>query len=256
MDRRTFLGAAVSAAAATSLAIVGCSSSDATAENEGTASSTKGTNAAVDAGSAVSVQTPDLPPAESDPENEFGLDKNVNIQTVDQYLDIPGVVKSDLRLVQDPARYEAIGGNSELSMTIDGFRVVPMPYIGTLAPLPVSGGYEGDRLFDIEWGEGLEVLAVSPRYTQSMQMLEELFPKDAPIFLMCGGGGYAGMMRAMLVHLGWDPKKVYALGGMWDYAGERAVQLISYADPEAPEYYFWRTDVVYFDFSLLYPIEA
>ena len=34
--------------------------------------------------------------------------------------------------------------------------------------------------------------------------IEELFPKDKKIFLMCGGGGYANMMKEVHIHMGYD----------------------------------------------------
>ena len=59
------------------------------------------------------------------------------------------------------------------------------------------------------------------------------------------------MMKALLVYLGWDDSKLYNAGGIWDYEGHRPAQLVSYADPEVPEYYLWRADITYFDFHLL-----
>mgnify|MGYP003306326125 CR=1 FL=1 len=46
-------------------------------------------------------------------------------------------------------------------------------------------------------------------YKESLEILEYYFPKDKNIFLMCGGGGYAGMTKTMLVTLGWDETKIY-----------------------------------------------
>lgn len=194
-----------------------------------------------------------LPAADPDPESQFFVDSNVNVDTIDGYLDLEGVVYRDMRLFDDPARYEAIGGNSKLAMMIRGFKVVPYPWIGTLDELPVEGKYDGPRLFDVEWGENLAVRSAKANYTQSMQVLEELFPKDKAIILMCGGGGYAGMMRQLLIHLGWDAEKLYNIGGEWAYGGDNLVQLISYADPDRPEYYLWRADIADIDFGLLYP---
>ena len=57
-----------------------------------------------------------------------------------------------------------------------------------------------------------------------MQILEYLFPKDKNIFLICGGGGYAGMTKTMLVKLGWDENKIYNIGGYWYYEGKNKVE--------------------------------
>lgn len=248
MGRREFLNAAATAATCAAMGgLTGCAAASNDVARPGESN---------DAIQAKAISAADLPPAQPDPESQFGVDMNVNVDTIDSYLGMDDVSYRDMRLLQDPARYEVIGGNSELSMTLPGFRVVPYPYLGTLSELPVQGSYEGDRLFDVEWtgDDGLTVASVEPRYTQSAQILEELFPKDASIFLMCGGGGYAAMAKALLVYLGWDAKRLYVLGGMWDYAGENVVQLASYANPDAPEYYFWRTDVARIDFSLLHRI--
>ena len=190
-----------------------------------------------------------LPAASPDPESPFGVDANVNVATIDDYLGLEGVAYRDMRLFDDPADYESIGGNSKLSSSIDGFRVTPFPWVGTLAELPVQGAYSGERLFDIVWN-GMEVVSATPRFTQSMQIIEELFPKDAPILLMCGGGGYAGMMRNLLIFLGWEANLLYNIGGEWEYTGKHPVIYIGRAGKEA-EYYLWRADIVDMDFSLL-----
>ena len=52
-----------------------------------------------------------------------------------------------------------------------------------------------------------------------MDIINRLFPKDKVIFLMCGGGGYAGMTKDFLVTMGWDETKIYNVGGYWYYKG-------------------------------------
>ena len=42
---------------------------------------------------------------------------------------------------------------------------------------------------------------------------------------MCGGGGYAGATRSMLISLGWDENKVYNVGGYWYYKGNHNVEV-------------------------------
>ena len=41
---------------------------------------------------------------------------------------------------------------------------------------------------------------------------------------MCGGGGYAGMTKNMLVSLGWDKDKIYVVGGYWFYEGNKCMR--------------------------------
>ena len=42
---------------------------------------------------------------------------------------------------------------------------------------------------------------------------------------MCGGGGYAGMTKNLLVSLGWDENKIYNVGGYWYYNGKNNVEV-------------------------------
>lgn len=152
---------------------------------------------------------------------EFGIDKNVNESTIDQYLGRSDSVYRDMRMLKDPAEYEAIGGDSYLSGFVNGFEVVPLPYIVNVEglPEPVGKTFEGKTLFTNTNG------IYTPNYKESMAVLEALFPKDKNIFLMCGGGGYAGMMKNMLVALGWDASKIYNVGGYWYYDGANNIEV-------------------------------
>ena len=85
----------------------------------------------------------DLPPPEPMGDSPFGVDSNINMETIDQYLGREDVAYRDVRLLFDPANYSEIGGEADLTRTIEGFRIVPYPYLATLQALPVSGGYEG-----------------------------------------------------------------------------------------------------------------
>lgn len=150
----------------------------------------------------------------------FGIDKNINEKTIDNYLNRTDTVYRDMRMLKDPGNYEAIGGDSYLSGFIKGFEVVPYPYLANVKGLPeeVGSTYEGTTLFTEENGE------YKANYKESMQILEYLFPKDKNIFLICGGGGYAGMTKTMLVKLGWDENKIYNIGGYWYYEGKNKVE--------------------------------
>lgn len=152
---------------------------------------------------------------------ELGIDKNVNESTIDQYLGRNDAVYFDLRMLKDPGNYEAIGGDSYLSGFVNGFEVVSFPYIVNVTGLPdvVGGTYDGKTLFHFD---GTNYVA---NYEESLDILENLFPKDKVIFLMCGGGGYSGMMKNMLVALGWDESKIYDVGGYWFYEGKNDVKV-------------------------------
>ena len=168
---------------------------------------------------------------------ELGIDKNVNEATIDAYLGRTDAVYRDLRMLEDPGNYEAIGGDSKLSGFVKGFEVVPFPYIVNVKGLPeeVGATYEGETLFR-QHSDG----SYTANYEESMDILEGLFPKDKVIFLMCGGGGYSGMMKNMLVALGWDESKIYDVGGYWFYEGENMVEVKRIRDDGAVVYDFYK----------------
>ncbi len=197
-----------------------------------------------------------LPEPASDPASQFSVDKNINMSTIDRYLGRSDVAYRDVRMLFDPADYSSIGGDADLSRTIKGFKVVPFPYMATLQSLPVSGAYNGDRLYDVIWADDGTVVSASARYKESDMILEELFPKDKAIFLMCGGGGYSNMMKNLLLYLGWDPLLLYNVGGNWSYKGENSLELIVYSEEAGGDnvYATWRADYAYLDFSRLHKL--
>lgn len=195
-----------------------------------------------------------LPAPEVDADSQFGVDKNINMSNIDSYLGRDDVIYRDVRMLFDPADYASIGGDADLSKTITGFKVVPYPYLATLGSLPVANAYEGDTLFTVEWNADGTIASVSENYKESVMILEELFPKDTAIFLMCGGGGYAGMTKTLLLYLGWDESLLYNIGANWEYTGDNALELIVYPEDANDEniYATWRADYAYIDFSRLH----
>lgn len=181
----------------------------------------------------------------------FGVDKNVNVSTIDKYLNLKGVVYRDMRLLVDSQGYDGLTPTSSgmLTATIEGFRVSPLPYIANLweemlPPPVIENPVDVDYvpLFTVTWGENGEVENIESNYEESMVALEEIFPKNKRIFLMCGGGGYAWMTKQILLKLGYDESKVYNIGGFWAYTGSHKVDLVSYYDGEtegAYEEYFY-----------------
>ena len=81
--------------------------------------------------------------------------------------------------------------------------------------------------------------------------MEDLFPKDKYIFLMCGGGGYAGDTKKMLIALGWDEEKIYNVGGYWYYKGNNNVE-VKYQDNKEDRYAFWKVPYHDIDFETLH----
>ena len=177
---------------------------------------------------------------------ELGIDKNVNETNIDKYLGRSDSVYRDMRMIEDPADYEAIGGDRYLSGYVEGFEVVPYPYLVNVEGLPEAVGksYEGNTLYTVKDGE------YTANYKESLQILEDLFPKDKKIFLMCGGGGYAGMTKAMLVKLGWNADNIWVVGGYWYYEGEHDVK-VKQGEGETVSYALWKIPYHDIDFSKL-----
>ena len=181
---------------------------------------------------------------------QFGIDKNINESTIDEYLGRSDSVYRDMRMLKDPGNYEAIGGDSYLSGFVQGFEVVPLPYLTNVTGLPEDVGetYTGETLFTQD--ESGNYVA---NYEESMEILEAIFPKDKNIFLMCGGGGYAGMTKTMLVALGWDENKIYNVGAFWSYNGNNKVEVKKTIDGE--DYYNFSIVPYYnIDFTTLHEV--
>ena len=181
---------------------------------------------------------------------DLGIDANVNEATLDKYLNRSDAVYRDMRMLIDPATYENIGGDAYLSGFVKGFEVVPLPYLVNVTGLPEAVGttYKGKTLFTQKDGK------YTANYEESMDVLEYLFPKDKVIFLMCGGGGYAGMTKTMLVELGWDADKIYNTGGYWYYQGTNNV-IVKNDSHKKVTYNFWKVAYHDIDFSQLHEVK-
>ena len=177
----------------------------------------------------------------------LGIDKNINESTIDNYLNRSDSVYRDMRMLKDPGNYEAIGGDSYLSGFVKGFEVVPYPYLTEVKGLPEAVGksYTGRTLFT-----QLEDGSYKANYEESLSILEYLFPKDKYIFLMCGGGGYAGMTKSLLVSLGWNEEKIYDVGGYWFYNGNNNVNIKRVVNNKSV-YDIWKVNYHNIDFDIL-----
>ena len=184
-----------------------------------------------------------LPEVSEGERGTLGIDKNVNESTIDNYLGRNDSVYMDVRMLKDPGNYEAIGGDSYLSGFVKGFSVLSLPYLIPVSGLPevVGNTYQGKTLFSIKDGKYVA------NYKESLEILEYFFPKDKKIFLMCGGGGYAGMAKNLLVSLGWDKNKIYNVGGYWYYEGENNVEVKN----SNGGYDFWKVNYHDIDFDNL-----
>ncbi|MCQ2571272.1 MAG: hypothetical protein MJ154_03440 [Candidatus Saccharibacteria bacterium] len=196
-----------------------------------------------------STKLPDLPTPElsEGQRGQLGIDKNVNESTIDNYLGREDSVYYDVRMLEDPANYEEIGGDRYLSGLVAGFQVVPYPFLTNVEGLPEAVGatYSGNTLYTHKDNKYVA------NYKESEQILNDLFPKSKNIFLMCGGGGYSGMLKNMLVDLGWDKNKIYVVGGYWYYEGDYNVQI----KQDDGTYAFWRIAYHDIDFDKLTKVE-
>ena len=181
---------------------------------------------------------------------DLGIDANVNEASLDKYLGRTDAVYRDMRMLIDPATYENIGGDAYLSGFVKGFEVVPLPYLVNVTGLPEAVGttYKGKTLFTEKDGK------YTANYEESMEVLEYLFPKDKVIFLMCGGGGYAGMTKNMLVALGWDADKIYNTGGYWYYEGTNKV-IVKNEKHDKVTYDFWKVAYHDINFNQLHEVK-
>ena len=178
---------------------------------------------------------------------ELGIDANINEKNIDKYLNRKDSVYYDMRMLVDPASYENIGGDAYLSGYVKGFEALPYPYLVNVNNLPevVGNTYQGKTLFTkTEDGK------YKANYAESLKILEYYFPKDKYIFLMCGGGGYAGMTKELLTSLGWNPNKIYNVGGYWYYEGKNNIQIKRTEDGK--DYYdFWKVNYHNINFEYL-----
>ena len=181
---------------------------------------------------------------------QLGIDKNINEKNIDKHLNREDSVYRDMRMLKDEANYEKIGGDSYLSGFVSGFEVIPFPYIVNVTGLPkeVGNTYSGKTLYTKK--ENGKYVA---NYKESQEILEYYFPKDKYIFLTCGGGGYAGMMKNMLVDLGWDEDMIYNVGGYWFYKGKNN-EVIKTVRSNETVYDFWKVTYHDFNFDLLHEV--
>ena len=182
---------------------------------------------------------------------QFGIDKNINEETIDLYLNRDDSIYRDMRMLKDPGNYEAIGGDSYLSGFVNGFEVVPYPLLVNVSGLPEEVGetYTGETLYTYSNGEYIA------NYEESLDILEYYFPKDKNIFLMCGGGGYAGMTKNLLINLGWDKEKIYNVGGYWFYEGNNNIEVKRTNNDNSISYDFWKVTYHNIDFNSLHEVK-
>ena len=189
--------------------------------------------------------------------SSYGIDKNINETTIDNYLGRTDTIYRDLRMLEDSATWENKGGQRVLTGFVEGFEVVPYAfltefpkaYIDQKAEENISGLYDGKTLFHLDKNG-----SYIANYKESMEILEYLFPKDKYIFLMCGAGGYANFAKKMLISLGWDENKIYNVGGYWNYEGKKSISTVNNNGVKTT-YDFWKVPYYNIDFNSLHEVE-
>lgn len=199
------------------------------------------------------------PEAASGVRGELGIDANINEANIDEYLGRADTVYRDVRMLEDPANWGALeDGDRFLSGYVRGFEIIPLPFLVSftdayreqLAGQGVTDLYAGDSLYTLD-ADGSYVA----NFAESLDILEAIFPKDKKIFLMCGGGGYAGMTKDLLVALGWDADQIYNVGGYWYYDGANNVEVKTERDGKTV-YDFAKVPYYDIDFDILTEVNA
>lgn len=187
---------------------------------------------------------------------KYGIDKNINETTIDNYLNRSDTVYRDVRMLVDSASWENKGGDRYLTGYIKGFEVIPSSYLASYTDAYIKqkekenvyGLYTGKTLFTLQ-DDG----TYTPNYKESMEILEAIFPKDKNIFIICGAGGYAGQVKDMLISLGWNKELVRDIGGYWYYNGKNSVQVKETIDGK--DYYnFSKVPYYNIDFDSLHEV--
>ena len=151
----------------------------------------------------------DLPAARKDTETCKAADQKysatcsgVNKDNLEDYMQLEDVVYIDLR---NSVASGSVPG-SYATEHLHGFEMVE--FFATI--YDSSADSSGTQLFKKDF---------SARYTDSVKILEEIFPKDKTIFLMCQSGGRVATMMKLLEHWGYNMDNVYNVGG-WNTYGD------------------------------------
>jgi len=187
----------------------------------------------------------------------YGIDKNINEKTIDNYLHRSDAVYRDVRMLEDSASWENKWWTRNLEWFVEWFEVVPyafltqfpQEYIDQKASENVFGLYTWKTLFSLD--ENWWYVA---NYEESMEILEFLFPKDKYIFLMCGAGGYANFTKKMLVALWRDESKIYNVWWYRNYEWNRGISTVN-NNGDSVTYDFWKVPYHEINFDSLTEIK-
>ena len=138
-----------------------------------------------------------------------------------------GYVKAPAALPAAPASFKA--GDSVINKTNlgDYMNRSDVTYIDLrgVEDAYITGhikGFETVEYFGFMKGNGEQLFTADnqPRYVESVQILNTLFPKNQTIFLMCQSGGRVKGMMALLEAQKYDMSKVYNVTGWNDLSAD------------------------------------
>ena len=166
---------------------------------------------------AASADSADLPEPR-DTSKSFKADKDSPDETPcgpDSFAAACSSIGSD-NLVQylgrSDVKYIDLRNYSDYSMKhFRNFEVVP--FFGLIWDQDAGTDPTKTQLF------GGDVKNPVPQYEESVELLNELFPKDETLFIVCQSGGRVAMLMDILNANGYDMSKVYNIGGMANYTG-------------------------------------
>ncbi len=138
-------------------------------------------------------------PAPRTEEGNYAADaSSINATNLYNYMGRNDVTYIDLRDYEDYARKH-----------LKNFEVIPY-----FALIFNENAGKDDAMVQLFSGTPEEPVAV---YQSSEAILNELFPKDETLFLMCQSGGRVAMMMEILEEYGYDMNKVYNVGGLGQF---------------------------------------
>lgn len=133
---------------------------------------------------------------------------SITTANLKDYLDREDVLYYDIKNLAD---YEG--------KHLAGF--INVPFFDYIYP---QGGGEGTTQLFYEGADG----RFAPRYSNSVEMLESMFPKNKTLFLMCQSGGRVKTMMKLLDQYGWDMTKVYNVGGTGSYNATDGYDIVQF----------------------------
>lgn len=127
---------------------------------------------------------------------------SVNPENLDQYLNRNDVLYIDIRDFKDTTMKR-----------FRNFEVVPY-----FAYIFNANAHTDENLIQLFGGTPAEPIAV---YVESEILLNQFFPKDKTLFIICAAGGRVNQLMNILKAYGYDMSRVYNIGGVGQYTDSK-----------------------------------